>query len=99
MSVNVEVGKVYKHSKSRPSAFGKVFKITEQQVWDEEEEGDKLSIIAWADWYQWIDRKVYCIHNAGFETDHLVKATSEEIAVYEKKKIDYKFQEEYGHLG
>ncbi|WP_445449044.1 hypothetical protein, partial [Enterococcus faecalis] len=85
-----EVGQVYKLVGSNPPSFGKINKVTEQQVWDE----DYLNIIelpnlAWSDWYQWVGEEVYCLHGAGFEVNRLAKATSEEIAIYERKVAEH----------
>ncbi|MDN3073238.1 hypothetical protein [Enterococcus faecalis] len=46
--------------------------------------------MAWGNWYQWVGEEVYCLHGAGFDVTRLIKATSEEIAIYEQKVAEYK---------
>ncbi|EOI6002461.1 hypothetical protein ACMUVS_000673 [Enterococcus faecalis] len=90
MNRMVEVGQVYKLVDANSPAFGKVKKIIEQQVWEEDCISSKLPDLAWGNWYQWVGEKVYCLHGAGFEVTRLIKATSEEIAMYEQKVAEYK---------
>ncbi|WP_430611197.1 hypothetical protein IGL01_002321 [Enterococcus sp. DIV0340] len=88
MNRMVEVGQVYKLVDANPPAFGKVKKIIERQVW--EEDCIWSADLALGNWYQWVGEKVYCLHEAGFEVTRLIKATSEEIAMYEQKVAEYK---------
>ncbi|MDN3137239.1 hypothetical protein P0E58_01835 [Enterococcus faecalis] len=90
MNRMVEVGQVYKLVDANPPAFGKVKKIIEQQVWNEDYFDIGMINLALGDWYQWIGEKVYCLHEAGFEITRLIKATSEEITIYEQKVAEYK---------
>ena len=93
MNRMVEVGQVYKLVDANPPAFGKVKKIIEQQVWEEDYFDIEMINLALGDWYQWLGEKVYCLHGAGFEVTRLIKATSEEIAMYEQKVDEYKESE------
>lgn len=88
MNRMVEVGQVYKLADANPPAFGKVKKIIERQVW--EEDCIWSADLALGNWYQWVGEEVYCLHGAGFEVTRLIKATSEEIAIYEQKVDEYK---------
>ncbi|MEB7428467.1 hypothetical protein NGC25_14490 [Enterococcus faecalis] len=88
MNRMVEVGQVYKLVDANPPAFGKVKKIIERQVW--EEDCIWSADLALGNWYQWVGEEVYCLHGAGFEVTRLIKATSEEIAMYEQKVAEYK---------
>ncbi|EPE2440938.1 hypothetical protein [Enterococcus faecalis] len=87
MNRMVEVGQVYKLVDANPPAFGKVKKIIEQQVWEEDCITD--TDLALGNWYQWVGEEVYCLHGACFEVTRLIKATSEEIAIYEQKVAEY----------
>ncbi|MCV6008590.1 hypothetical protein ACFC7G_07215 [Enterococcus faecalis] len=88
MNRMVEVGQVYKLVDANPPAFGKVKKIIERQCW--EEDCIWSADLALGNWYQWVEEEVYCLHGAGFEVTRLIKATSEEIAMYEQKVAEYK---------
>lgn len=91
MNRMVEVGQVYKLVDANPPAFGKVKKIIERQGW--EEDCIWSADLALGNWYQWVGEEVYCLHEAGFEVTRLIKATSEEIAIYEQKVAEYKESE------
>lgn len=84
------IGEIYKLTDAHPPAFGEVTSVTENEFWNEILEEDEQVRLAWADWYQWNEKDVYCMHGSGFEIERLVRATADEIAVYRQKVEEYK---------
>ena len=84
------IGEIYKLTDAHPPAFGEVTSVTENEVWNHHLEEDELKRLAWADWYQWNEKDVYCIQGGGVEIERLVPATDDEIAVYRQKVEEYK---------
>lgn len=84
------IGEIYKLTDAHPPAFGEVTSVTENEVWNHHLEEDELKHLAWADWYQWNEKDVYCTRGGGFEIERLVPATDDEIAVYRQKVEEYK---------
>ncbi|EHA4031127.1 hypothetical protein JKN53_000108 [Enterococcus faecalis] len=89
MIPKVEIGQVYKLADANPPSFGKINKVTEQQVWEEDCISSKLPDLAWGNWYQWVGEEVYCLREAGFEVTRLTETTIEEVAIYERKVAEY----------
>lgn len=83
------IGEIYKLTDAHPPAFGEVTSVTADEVWNHHLEEDELKRIAWADWYQWNEKDVSCIHGGGVEIERLVPATDDEIAVYRQKVEEY----------
>ncbi|MDT2705744.1 hypothetical protein [Enterococcus dispar] len=75
------IGEIYKITDAHPPAFGEVTSVNSKE--------DEFKWLAWADWYQWDDKNVYCIHGSGYEIERLVPATADEIAIYERKVVEY----------
>ena len=84
------IGEIYKLTDAHPPAFGEVTSVTADEVWNHHLEMDELKRLAWADWYQWNEKDVYCIQGSGCEIERLVPATADEIAVYLQKVEEYK---------
>lgn len=84
------IGKIYKLIDAHPPAFGEVTSVTQNEIWDHDLEVDEEVELAWADWYQWNEKDVYCIQGGGFEIERLVPANDDEIVVYRKKVEEYK---------
>lgn len=84
------IGEIYKLTDAHPPAFGEVTSVTQNEIWDHDLEVDDEVELAWADWYQWNEKDVYCIQGGGFEIERLVPATDDEIAVYRQKVEEYK---------
>lgn len=83
------IGEIYKLTDAHPPAFGEVMSVTQSKVWNHHLEEDELKRLAWADWYQWNEKDVYCIHGGGFEIERLVPATADEIGIYWQKVAEY----------
>lgn len=84
------IGEIYKLTDAHPPAFGEVTSITQNEIWDHDLEVDEEVELAWADWYQWNEKDVYCIQGGGFEVERLVPATDDEVAIYRQKVEEYK---------
>jgi hypothetical protein len=84
------IGEIYKLTDAHPPAFGEVTSITQNEIWDHDLEVDEEVELAWADWYQWNEKDVYCIQGGGFEIERLIPATADEVAIYRQKVEEYK---------
>lgn len=83
------IGEIYKLTDAHPPAFGEVTSVNSNEIRNNDLEEDEFKWLAWADWYQWDEKNVYCIHGSGCEIERLVPATADEIAIYERKVVEY----------